>query len=253
MKAIIVEDEMRAARRLSRMIKAARPDISICGQLASIASARLWFSTNPPPDLVFLDIQLEDGDAFELLEAVEVAAPVIFCTAYVEHALRAFKVNSIDYLLKPVTQPALEHALAKYDKLVGLTVNPETWRNLHVNDTQYRQRFLAERHRALDVVPVSSVVALKSWMKVTQLITTSGEELICEESLAAVLDTLDPSEFIQISRQTAVRVGAVRSYHKTARICALNTEMGKLEFSISRARQKSFADALERIQFRKGI
>lgn len=251
MRALIIEDEPRAAQRLARMIAKVRPDMKIEGPAASLASARQWFANHAPPDLVFLDIQLEDADGFELLEAIDVTAPVIFCTAYAEHALRAFKVNSIDYLLKPVTQSALQHALGKYEKFAGLTVKPETWRNLDASapPTVYRQRFLVERRRTLSAVPVASVVAVRSWMKISQLVTEGGEELAFEESLSGVMESLDPAEFFQISRQAGVRLSAVEAYNRADRRCTLRAGGEALSFIVSRARQSAFREALTKTEY----
>ena len=117
MQVVIVEDERLAAEKLHSLIREAAPDYEVIQVLESVEEAVNWFSVNQPPDLVFMDIQLDDGVSFEIFEEVKIDAPVIFTTAFDQYALRAFKVNSVDYLLKPVNKDDLGIALAKFRKI----------------------------------------------------------------------------------------------------------------------------------------
>ena len=117
MKVVIVEDERLASKRLEYLLKIVEPGIEVLQILESVDDAVNWFSQNPKPDLIFMDIQLDDGISFEIFDAIKMDCPVIFTTAYNEYAIRAFKVNSVDYLLKPIEQEALEMAIQKFKKL----------------------------------------------------------------------------------------------------------------------------------------
>jgi two-component system, LytTR family, response regulator LytT len=114
---LIIEDERLAAEKLERLILAARPDWQVIGAIETVEQAVKWLAVNPSPDLIMMDIQLSDGISFEIFEQVKVAVPVIFTTAFDEYAIRAFKVNSIDYLLKPIDPASLEAALSKFEQM----------------------------------------------------------------------------------------------------------------------------------------
>lgn len=117
MNALIIEDEKAALRNLKALLGEAAPDVTVVGCTDSIADSIEWFRSHPMPDLVFMDIHLADGDAFEIFKDVDIASPIIFTTAYDEYALRAFKVNSVDYLLKPLSRADLEKSLVKLKRL----------------------------------------------------------------------------------------------------------------------------------------
>ena len=119
MKVLIIEDEKPAARRLQQLLQQQRPQTDVLAFIDSVERATQWFRSNPRPDLMFLDIQLADGLSFDIFREVEVQAPVIFTTAYDQYTLRAFKLNSVDYLLKPIDPEELERALAKFDRFFG--------------------------------------------------------------------------------------------------------------------------------------
>ena len=211
MSVLIIEDEARSANKLRRMIKMLRPNKIIASTVAGIAEASEWFNDNPTPDLVFLDIELEDGNAFDLLEKIDIAAPIIFCTVFSHYAIRAFKVNSINYLLKPVSIEALAAALTKVEELNALNVPPEAWRHLRgvKGELSYRRRFIIRRRTRYDVIPIEDVIAVKAWLKVCQLIIQSGETLPFDETLKAVSAGLNPTLFFQVSRDSIIRLSEV--------------------------------------------
>lgn len=123
MKAVIVEDEMVAAQKLQRLISQSAPDIQVLAILQSVDESIEWFTLNTVPDLVFMDIHLADGSAFSIFEKVRISCPIIFTTAYDEYALKAFEVNSIDYLLKPINEKSFEHAIDKFRNLSATKSN----------------------------------------------------------------------------------------------------------------------------------
>jgi two-component SAPR family response regulator len=120
MRAVIIEDETAAARNLQVLLQSVVPDIEICATLESIAESVQWLNANPQPDVLFMDIHLADGDSFRIFDLVSIECPIIFTTAYDQYALKAFSVNSIDYLLKPIAQSDLERAVAKFRRLTPL-------------------------------------------------------------------------------------------------------------------------------------
>ena len=120
---LIIEDEEPAAKRLQKMLKEIEPDINVLENIVSVSSAIKWFKANPAPDLVFSDIQLSDGISFDIFKSVEVTSPIIFTTAYDQYAIEAFKVNSIDFLLKPIKKEELEKAVAKFHKVTHETAH----------------------------------------------------------------------------------------------------------------------------------
>lgn len=161
MKIVIIEDEKPAARRLSRMLES--HDLQNIQLLHSVEESINWFRENPHPDLLFLDIQLSDGLSFEIFDSVSITAPIIFTTAYDEYALRAFKLNSIDYLLKPIDEAELEAAINKYrTRLTAATpvqFDFEEIRKLLVNplDRDYKKRFTVRVGQHLKIISVSEI------------------------------------------------------------------------------------------------
>lgn len=248
MKIVIVEDEPRSARRLARMICDLRPEANICETLGDIASATDWFSANPPPDLVFLDIELGDGDAFDLLDNVDIAAPIIFCTAFSKYALKAFRANSIDYLLKPLEHDALAASLEKYDRLSCLGVPAEAWRHLRGTSgkTPYRKRFLVRGHKKFNVVPVSDIIAVDAWMKVSRLYLHTGKNMMFDETLKQVGETLDPALFFQVSRRVIVRIEAIERLEKVDGGSVVKLQDCGFSFGVSRARARSLEETLNK-------
>jgi len=245
---LIIEDEPRAARRLSRYILALRPDSILSEPVTSIESAKCWLFDNPQPDLIFLDIRLEDGDAFSLLDKVDIPSPIVFCTAYSEYSLTAFQVNSLDYILKPIREEDLKRIFAKYDRLVGLKVPAEAWRYLRGKAPIYRSRFLVKNRMSIRVVPVSDVVIIEAYLKAVKLITRSGEEIFFDESFGGVLQSLDPALFFQVSRQHAVRLSEVAEISKTGRCAVVDVPAVQRRFEVSRSRLKELQSSLEAVQ-----
>ncbi len=127
MKVLIIEDEPRAANRLARLIEELAPEVEVLAKIPSVAATVSWLEQNASPDLIFMDVRLEDGESFEILAQTSVDSPIIFCTAYSDYALQAFAVNSIDYLLKPVVRRDLSRALTKYRKFSGYRMASGIW------------------------------------------------------------------------------------------------------------------------------
>lgn len=216
MKAIIVEDEQFAARRLEAMIKEYDPAIRIEARLESVADSVEWLRNNAHPDLIFLDIHLEDGLSFSIFDQVKVNVPIIFTTAFDEYAIKAFKLRSIDYLLKPIVQTDLNRAIDKYrewgEKKQAFDISE--LRSLMQNDAkQYRERFSAVVGQKLKSIDVKEIAYFFSNSGITFIATTQGNQYSIDQSLDNLLEELDPKLFFRINRQYLVGMQSLANIH----------------------------------------
>ena len=164
MKVLIIEDEEPAAKRLQKMLKEIEPGITVLENIVSVSSAVKWFTENESPDLVFSDIQLSDGLSFEIFKTVNITCPIIFTTAYDQYAIDAFKVNSIDYLLKPIKKEELVNAVNKFKKMTGPAAAPsidinKLLQSLNTSGAEYKKRFVVRYGEHIKTIhhPESSV------------------------------------------------------------------------------------------------
>ncbi len=207
MKTIIIEDEQLAARRLENMVKAIDPSIEIIAKLESVEDSVEWFKNNEHPDLIFLDIHLEDGLSFSIFEQVKVNVPIIFTTAFDEYAIKAFKLKSIDYLLKPIIQEDLEKAINKYrewgekNQLVDLN---ELYKLMHVKEKSYRERFSVVVGQKLKSIEVKDIAYFFSTSGITFVAMNSKGQYSLDQSLDNLLEELDPKLFFRVNRQYLV-------------------------------------------------
>lgn len=218
MKAIIIEDEAVAVRQLIRVLQKVAPDIEIIEELESIESAVHWFSNNVEPDLVFLDIHLSDGLSFEIFKHVKLKCPIIFTTAYDEYAIQAFKVNSIDYLLKPIKESELAQAVEKYKSLQSIPVLEQQVSQLLQNYQQsinknYKTRFLIKQQDQLKAIESSSVSYFYSEDKITFL-RTANSKYIINYSLNDLEKMLNPNDFFRLNRKMITSFSAIQKIHK---------------------------------------
>jgi len=220
MKVIIVEDEMHNYRLLKGMVEKLRPDWEILEGLESVASTVAWLENNPSPDLIFMDIQLTDGISFSIFDKVQVESMVIFTTAYDEYALRAFQVNSIDYLLKPIKLEKLEQAIEKFEKLVlpqqNLKENKPDYKELLQAITQgekkYRKRFLISGATSFFKLDVDEVAWFYTENRVTTAVTFQGKEHIVDQTIEKLEEELDPEVFFRTNRSTIVHINSIRKF-----------------------------------------
>lgn len=221
MKYIIIEDEVPARQLLESIVTELRPDWELAGGLDSVESAVSWLSSNEHPDIIFLDIQLSDGLGFDVLEQVEIRSMIIFTTAYNEYAIRAFEVNSIDYLLKPIKKSRMEQALVKYESLTG---NMFRQKNTSFDISQivsaireskpnYRERFLVTQGETFIPLPVEEVSYFFSRNKIISAVTGDGRRHIIDIPLDRLEEQLNPSLFFRASRQFMVSINAVYKVH----------------------------------------
>lgn len=217
MNIVIIEDEDRTARQLERLLKKYDPSVKMLVQLPSVKTAVKWLEEHPQPDLIFMDIHLEDGLAFSIFEQIKLTTPVIFTTAYDEYMLKAFKVNSIDYLLKPIEYEELVAAIEKFKALRVQQVVPDLAALLALiqkpQTSAYKERFMINIGTKIHSVEVSNIAYFYSEEKATFLITKSGQLLPVEQSLDQVTPLLNPSHFFRISRQFIVARTAIQTIH----------------------------------------
>jgi len=225
MRAVIIEDEIIAAQNLKRLIHQINSDIQIVAILQSIEDSIKWFSSETMPDLVFLDIHLSDGSAFAIFEKVNISAPIIFTTAYDEYALRAFKVNSIDYLLKPIDHSELKHAIEKYTRVsassntnintntntISNTINPdylnifsEIFLELKKEKGSYKSNFLLPFKDKFIPLSINKIAYFYSENKIAKIVTTDNQIFYENSSLDEIYKQIDPSLFFRANRQFIV-------------------------------------------------
>ncbi|RIV42187.1 MULTISPECIES: LytR/AlgR family response regulator transcription factor [Flagellimonas] len=251
MNVIIIEDEKPAARRLSRLL--AEQDIEVSTMLHSVDESIEWFQNNPHPDLIFLDIQLSDGLSFEIFDLVEVKSAIIFTTAYDEYALQAFKLNSIDYLLKPIDDEELESAVKKYRNFKPesqkISVDFNDIKKLLVNplEREYKKRFTVRVGQHLKIINADDVECFYSENKGTYAATSDGRNYLLDTTLEQLEEELSPEMFFRVSRKFYVNVnhiGDIISYTNSRLQIKLN-RFNEQEIIVSRERVKDFKLWLE--------
>ncbi len=214
MKIIIIEDEKPAARLLQRKIE--KLGYGITTLLHSVEESLEWFQNNDHPDLIFLDIQLSDGLSFEIFEKIDIKSAVIFTTAYDEYALRAFKLNSIDYLLKPIDEEELSTAISKFaNQFQANSVSNldfEAIKRMLVNPVskEYRKRFSVKIGQQIKVIDVVEIECLYSENKGTYIHTLDNRDYLIDSSLEVVEAELDPKDFYRISRKYIIPLQSVK-------------------------------------------
>lgn len=212
MKILILEDEPLAAKRIESLVKSLEPTAEILAKLESVRSAVKWFNEHPQPDLVLMDIQLADGLSFEIFQQAEVSAPIIFTTAYDEYAIRAFKVNSVDYLLKPVEKDELEAALEKWKTQQGPTSQDHIGRALNAllsQKTEWKTRFMLKAGARFDIVETNDVAYLYAEDKVVFLVTKDQKKYYVDETLDELEQKLNPKSFFRINRKYLTQLPAI--------------------------------------------
>lgn len=211
MNCLIVEDEKVAAVRLSGLIEKCDPTIDILGIVQSVKNAVQWINTNQAPDLIFMDIQLADGLSFEIFEQTLVKAPVIFTTAYDEYALKAFKVNSIDYLLKPIDLNELKYAIDKFKANTKPKEIPtQVFDNiLHSLTKKYKSKFVIKVGEHIKVFTVDDIQCFYTMEKYCFLQNNTGHDYAIDYSLDQLEDLLDPTMFFRINRSFIVSSSSI--------------------------------------------
>ena len=221
MRILIIEDELPAQRMLKEMLAELDSEIEVVGCLDSIKSSLNWFNNNPHPELVLMDIQLSDGISFDILEQVAIESMIIFTTAYDEYAIQAFKVNSLDYLLKPFDKEDLQSAFAKYEtyskrflKEKNTEINYSEIAAIIKNaEPEYRKRFLIQSEEHYFQLQVEQVAYFQSMQKITFAVTFDRRYYPLNISLQNLKDQLDPELFFKVNRQFILNIDAIKKIH----------------------------------------
>lgn len=254
MKIVLVEDEPLVAKNLQRLLKQIDPAMEVIAVLDSVSGAVKWLQEHEHPDLFFFDIQLSDGVSFDIFEKVKIEKPVIFTTAYNEYAIRAFKVNSVDYLLKPIDKEYLEAAISKFKKYyssntayVGEQMQALLANMQQRNTPKFKERFLA--HYKSGMVPVSeNHVACFVKDTIIYLVTTDNEKLVTDYyTIDEIEEVVNPARFFRANRQTIIHVNQVETYrkHDTGKI-EVHLKCDKnLRIDVSREKANEFIAWLE--------
>ncbi|RDY61182.1 LytR/AlgR family response regulator transcription factor [Flagellimonas nanhaiensis] len=251
MNVIIIEDEKPAARRLNRLLS--ELNVKVSTMLHSVDESIEWFQNNPHPDLIFLDIQLSDGLSFEIFDMVEVKSAIIFTTAFDEYALQAFKLNSIDYLLKPIDDEDLERAVNKYRDLKmetqNISVDFNDIKKLLVNplEREYKKRFTVKVGQHLKIVNADDVECFYSENKGTYAATSEGRNYLLDTTLEQLETELSPETFFRVSRKFYVNLNHINDIisYTNSRLQIKMKRFDEQEIVVSRERVRDFKLWLE--------
>ena len=219
MHVLLIEDEAPAARQLTRLLASLRPDWQILDVIDSVEAAVHWLRTFSRPDLLLMDIQLADGMSFDIFRQVTVTTPVIFTTAYDEFTLKAFKVNSVDYLLKPIEEDELAAALQKFETIHPTpadALSPTLARLLAQLPTPQpacKERVVVKAGAQLLIIPVATLAYLYSDDGLTFGVDTSGKRHVLDYTIDEAAGFLAPAQFFRISRKVIVQVSAISRIH----------------------------------------
>lgn len=218
MRVLIIEDEGPAASRLTKLLKSIHDEIDVIGRLDSIESSVRFFQTADNIDLIFMDIQLADGLSFDIFQQAQVKAPVIFTTAFDQYTLRAFKVNSIDYLLKPIDEKELEQAVDKYRQLYDNKKDIEFSGKIlkmmqEMNNTKYKERLLIKRGQQLSYLKTERTAYCYADGKLCYAVDFQNNKYLLECNLSDLEEQLQPNKFYRINRQLLVNIDAVTKVH----------------------------------------
>lgn len=212
MKALIIEDEVLASQSLSGLIQKIAPDTQILDILQTIDESIEWFQNHPMPDLIFMDIHLADGSSFSIFDEVKITAPVVFTTAYDEYALKAFEVNSIDYLLKPINQAHLERALQKYENRAAVSDNSLVLQKLlsDLKRDTYPSYFLVSYKDKLLPISVKDILCIYIDAKLVKAITRDHQVYYFDQTLDELMQQLNPTRFYRANRQYIISKDAIK-------------------------------------------
>jgi len=253
MKVVIIEDESLASSKLQSMLAEIDPKIEVVHTLESVKSSNQWLNENPCPELIFCDIHLSDGLCFDIFNQGKIICPVIFTTAYDHYAIRAFEVNSIAYLLKPINKDKLEESIKKYNQLKdNYTPHDPNELNRLVDiirggTSVYKSRFLVKVGNKIKSIPASKIAYFYSKEKLNYIITKGNEKYPVDHTLEEVDNFVDPKIFYRINRQFIIHIDSVKEIHpyfKGRLKLDLNPQMEE-EIIVSSEKTPAFKDWLD--------
>ncbi|WP_336514712.1 LytTR family DNA-binding domain-containing protein [Pollutibacter soli] len=251
MKVVIIEDETPAADKLQKAIQKTDKAPEVIAILQSVHAAVQWFSENPAPDLIFMDIELTDGHSFSIFEKVNITCPIIFITAYDDYWQTAFEYNSIDYLLKPLKQEKLEAALQKYDKLKRHFNDNFQQLMKYRGDTQepvLKKRMLVKKGSDYVSVIISDIAYFYATHKLICLVDKEGRKFILDQSLSEIEKQVDPALFYRVNRKYLVNMNAIkriRTYPKSKLLLEIDPPIEE-EIIISQENVMAFKEWMDR-------
>lgn len=252
MNILIIEDEPQAAQRLTKLVATILPSSKIFPSIDSVKKSVHWLKSNVAPELIFMDIQLADGLSFQIFDHVEVTSPVIFTTAYDEYALKAFKVNSIDYILKPVDEQELKSAIDKYRRLAGASLqNSKMMESIGIAvqmlTKRYKERFVVKVGEHLKSVETEDILFFFSMEKATFAQTKEGKKNILDFTMDQLEELLDPKQFFRINRKYIVHVKSIQDMisHTNARLKLVLKTSDDDDIIVARERVQEFKNWLD--------
>ncbi len=223
MNVVVIEDERLTAERLISLVKKYDDSIHVLAQIASVAEAISWFNANPitSVDLIFMDIHLEDGDSFQIISQLNLTTPIIFTTAFDGYMIKAFKVNSVDYLLKPINFGELTAALDKFRSLRATNESQSAQIDIKTlikqlsqqNNPQFKERFMITVGTKIRSIKTESIAYFYLEEKTVLLVTTDDTVLPIDYSLDKLMQIIDPKQFFRVSRQFIVSLNSIQMVH----------------------------------------
>lgn len=247
---LIIEDEEPAAKRLLKMVKEIEPGIELLDSIVSVSSAVKWFSENDAPDLIFSDIQLADGTSFDIFREVKVSCPVIFVTAYDQYAIEAFKINSIDYLLKPLKKEELQGAITKFKNSKAPAAAFDIDKLLQAYSPQihaYKTRFIIRYGEHIKTISTEEIAYFYTEDKVNFLTTFEARRFAIDFNLDSLETLLDPKIFFRINRQFIVSIKSIAEMfaYTKGRVLIKLKPVAKQETIVSTERSADFKTWLD--------
>ncbi|MEM6965994.1 MAG: LytTR family DNA-binding domain-containing protein [Bacteroidota bacterium] len=252
MKTLIIEDERPAALRLTKLIQKAAPHADIVEVIDSVEASVKWLNHFEQPDLIFMDIQLADGLSFDIFQQTIIKSPVIFTTAYDQYTLKAFKVNSVDYLLKPIDPDELKKALTKYEQIYH---QPQQYDQSaiyqliqNIQKKKYKERFLVKTGQQFSYVPINDIAYFYSEDKVVCAQNNNGKRHILDYTLDQLEDCLDPDAFFRINRKYITKLSAIKKINTyfNSRLKLQLLPAPNAEVIVSRERVGNFKNWLDK-------
>ena len=245
MKVVIIEDEKPAARLLKRKVE--NLNCEVIAVLSSVTESIEWFLQNEHPDLVLVDIQLSDGLSFEIFEQVEIKSSVIFTTAYDEYALKAFKLNSIDYLLKPIDETELKTAIEKFLSLQNKTVfNQQSLNTIY--SSNFKKRFVVKTGNIIKIIDVNDIECFYSAFKSSFLTTIENRSFSLDDSMETIEKEVDKESFFRVNRQFIINLKAIKeiSVYSNSRLKISLNNYKEEEIIVSREKVQAFKEWISR-------
>lgn len=251
MRILIVEDEHFAAKRIASLIQEHLPDATVIDVLDSIEDSTKWFAGHVMPNLVFMDIQLADGLSFQIFDKVKITCPVIFTTAYDEYALDAFKVNSIDYLLKPIEVDAFKRSIEKYQQIYQTNLEGINWNTITKDifnaKEKHKQRFLVKIGNAYTYLDIKDIQLIYSEDGLSFAMKNDGKKIIIDKPLDKIEELLNPESYFRINRKFIVPLESISKIHPyfNSRLKLELTFQNHEELIVSREKVSTFKDWLD--------